>query len=707
MTSKDDYQSKFIELRQKALQKMSNTDEELQSLSTEELANIVHELRVHQIELELQNEELRQKQQELDILQNQYLNLFDLAPVGYLILDRRGIISRINLTLCDLLDKERRYLVGRPWITQIVPEQIDHFFRFLEKVFNSKGLQQADLQLMKTKSEPTAVRLLGIVEPDNENQCRIAVTDISKQIIAEQTAFRLLRAVEASSQGIVITDPNLEDNPIIYTNPAFTEITGYSQDEVLNTNCRFLQGKKTEQEARHEIKDKIKELKPFEGEILNYRKDGSEFWNYLRINPVRGDHGELLYFVGVQEDVTEKKKAQKALEEAKTQAEAANHAKSEFLAKMSHEIRTPLNSIIGYSQILQKRITDGNYPEKFHRFLENINSSSGHLLELINNILDLSKIESGKMPVEKADLNLTSLIQSVVSINNSIALAKGIDFQFQIADDVPTYIASDSTKIRQILTNLISNAIKFTPEGKKVNLIVMAEEEQLKIEVHDQGIGIAKEMQEKVFQAFEQADNSITRQFGGTGLGLAISVQLVNLLNGQITLESDTDEGTTFFVTLPLEKASREFIEDRPSTALKDYPKDSKVLVVEDNLSNQEISQALFNELGITISIAENGQAAIDFVKKTKPDLVLMDLHMPGIDGITTTKEIRKQKGLEELPIVGLSADAFIDTKQSAIEAGMKDYIIKPLQMEKLIPVLNKYLIKPLEKKDTSGIIVE
>ncbi|MCB0542971.1 MAG: AAA family ATPase [Saprospiraceae bacterium] len=395
----------------------------------------------------------------------------------------------------------------------------------------------------------------------------------------------------------------------------------------------------------------------------------------------------------LREEVDMRKKVEAELQVAKEAADSANQAKSRFLANMSHEIRSPLNAIVGFSQILMNQSRKQELPDTFRKYLNNINVSGQHLSELINDILDLSKIESGKMTLSEEDLNLRQLIQSIFHINKATAKEKGITLHYDIGASTPQYIRSGRSKLKQILMNLLSNAIKFTAAGKNIFLRAGFEDNNIVLEVQDEGIGIEPDQQAFIFDPFVQADASVTREYGGTGLGLSITQKMVELLGGHIELKSKPGEGSLFRVFLPYVPPQRtgvqqvEFVWDKIK-----IPKNARILVVEDNPMNQEMIKGIFNEMQHDILVANDGMEGVKLANKYQPDLIFMDIHMPGMDGYEAMRMIRQSN--KKTPIVALSADAFREQQQEALESGFSDYLTKPIQLQDLIGCLNKYLIK-------------
>ena len=376
------------------------------------------------------------------------------------------------------------------------------------------------------------------------------------------------------------------------------------------------------------------------------------------------------------------------LSNALKEAELAMKVKDEFLSNMSHEIRTPLNAIIGFVQIMM----NSTYNEKsFHKHLSIVNSSSKNLLQIINDILDFSKLQSGKFMISLENIDLRAKIEHTFSLFSKVAEEKSLYYELFFSEDFPKYLLVDETRIVQILSNFISNAIKFTPVGKVilVNVGYDFETSKLKIEVQDTGIGIDEEAKAKIFNSFEQEDASVTRKFGGTGLGLAISKQLIQLMEGEIIFESTKGSGSTFGFEMFVQLGeSREPLPETVKQTEQGYM--GRVLIAEDNEMSAILMETFMEGLEIAFDIVGDGKLAVDAVVSSEYDLVFMDNQMPNLSGIEATKRIRKFN--KDIPIVALSANALKTEQESFVTAGMNDTLSKPVNQEDLKEMLDKYL---------------
>ena len=378
----------------------------------------------------------------------------------------------------------------------------------------------------------------------------------------------------------------------------------------------------------------------------------------------------------------------KSLALAKEMAEEANRLKSQFLANMSHEIRTPLNAIVGFINLLSKDEID---PKKI-KYLNIIKNASGSLLQIINDILDISKIESGKLEIEPYNFNPYIDLIEIAELFQAKAAEKNIVFTIKYNSAMPKLLYGDLLRIKQIYSNLLSNAIKFTPEGSKVKSVVWYKDGYLNILVKDYGIGISKEKQKAIFEPFTQADGSTARKYGGTGLGLTISLELAHLLGGEITLNSKEGKGTTFKLSIPVEMGKEE---DSDSNEEENNNLKGHILIVEDYEANRMFVSILLDNAGLTYDMANDGLEAIEKFKTGKYDVILMDENMPNMSGIEATKailQIEKENQLPHTPIISLTANALKDDKKRFLEAGFDDYLTKPIEPDLLMKTISNFI---------------
>jgi PAS domain S-box-containing protein len=463
-------------------------------------------------------------------------------------------------------------------------------------------------------------------------------------------------------------------------------------------------------------KHQLGESEFYESEHRLQHRNGQYIWTYSRGMVINRDaDGKPLRMIGTQTDISNHHRLHEELkqhrdhlemlvasrtaelETAKALADAANQSKSAFLANMSHEIRTPMNAILGLTHFLQR---DKPNPVQSER-LNKLDSAGRHLLSVINDILDLSKIEAGHLVLENIDFPLTSILNQVHNLIEEQALAKGLSIEID-TDSVPRWIKGDPTRLRQSLLNYAGNAVKFTDRGtiRLCSRLLHEDADNLwvRFEVRDTGLGIAPEKMPTLFNAFEQADVSTTRKYGGTGLGLAITRRLARLMGGEAGVESRLGLGSTFWFTARLERSQEQAAldssvsQESAETELRIKYAGSRLLLAEDNPINQEVALELLGGLGLILDTAKNGREAVEKVRNQTYDLILMDVQMPELDGLDATKIIRTLSGGQEIPILAMTANVFDDDRQDCLNAGMNDFVAKPVDPKILYSTLAKWL---------------
>jgi PAS domain S-box-containing protein len=643
--------------------------------------------------------------------------LFAATDVSIIATDADGLITTFNRGAELMLGYGPDEMIGKqtPLIIHLAEEVqrrgreltlelhslVSGFETFVLKARQS-GQETREWTYVRKDGSQLKVRL--VVTPIRDEQGEVSgylgiAQDITEQYLAqdalEKSEVKLRRLFELSPLGIAMNDMS---GRFIEFNEAFRQICGYSSDELKTLDYWKLTPQKYQSMEQLQLQSlsQIGRYGPYEKEYR--RKDGSLI--PLRLNGVlvKGpDDNDYIW--SIVEDISASKSAEEALHQAKLTADNANRTKGEFLANMSHEIRTPMNAIIGLSHLaLNKQVS----PE-IRDYLQKIYSSSNSLLSILNDILDFSKLEAGRLTIDHKPFDLDEMLGKIRNLFADYAKEQCLDFKMAVAPDVPRGLIGDTLRLQQVLINLLGNAIKFTERGEVVLNITAQPIDQAQVRllfsVADTGIGMSEEDRDKLFQPFSQIDGSITRRFGGTGLGLVISQNLLHLMGSEFSVAGAPGQGSVFSFELVLGLSFWSGQHSPPSAipAQEDFGRllaGARVLVAEDNLINQQVVREFLNLSGISVEIANNGKQALALLEHGVFDAVLMDVHMPEMDGFEATQSIRSQSRFAGLPVIALTAGVTQEERERCVTSGMNDFIAKPINPKKLMWTLLQW-IKP------------
>jgi len=512
--------------------------------------------------------------------------------------------------------------------------------------------------------------------------------------------------------GIGVAWNDIATGRFLYANDEACRQLGYARDELLTKTLPEIAPLLASQSVG-EITDSVRARgSNVRLETEHLRKDGTRYPVEVTVH-LHGDPGHE-WFIAFYTDITQRKLFEAELIQARDAAEAASRAKSTFLANMSHELRTPMNAIMGLTGLALRRATD----EKLRNQLVTIDQASHHLLQVINNILDISKVEADHLRLEQVEFRVGEVLENLQGMVGAKAAEKGLQLKLELAPGIPgRLLVGDPLRLGQLLLNLVGNAIKFTARGCVTLRATIVEETTVEMvvrwEVVDNGIGISPEDQRRLFTAFEQADGSMTRRYGGTGLGLAISKRLAHLMGGEIGVVSAPDQGSTFWFTVRLGKAAPEAFTtpaasaDRSAStigagiaagaleALRHRFAGARVLLAEDEPVNREVSSELLKDAALATEVAEDGAIALQLARSRRYDLILMDMQMPNLNGLDATRAIRADSLNRTTPIIAMTANAFSDDRAHCMEAGMNDHVGKPVEPALLYETLLRWLARP------------
>lgn len=570
-------------------------------------------------------------------------------------------------------------------------EYAEIYERLKEEVRLKKiGIKNLKLAIRNVEEE-TAEH--PVINADEDNLID-ALTYLNEQLVkrleAEKELKRLAIVASANENGILLTDV---DGTISWANEGFTRLTGYSMEEVIGkTPVQLLRGPLSDRHALREMVADFTAGRNFSVEVAHYRKDGSWFWGKAKGQSITDEQGNIIRYFAMVEDISRQKQLEAALIEAKEQAEESSRAKETFLANMSHEIRTPMNAILNMGRQLNKTTLSGNQ----QKFLKTMNAAAESLLVVINDILDISKIEAGKLAIERIAFDLEEVVNRVMRVMGYKAEEKGLNLTRHISRSVHSILFGDPHRLYQVLMNLVSNAVKFTPKGSvaiECSLIRQhGNQQEICLKVIDTGIGMDQDFVERMYQKFLQEDKSVARKYGGTGLGMSISKQLVELMNGTISVSSRKGRGTEVSVRIPFDRAAES---DLP-VAEKELTdsgilRGSRILLAEDNEMNRLVARTILENYQAAVYEVINGAEAVGALQGGQYDIVLMDVQMPVMDGLEATRIIRERVN-KTIPVIAVTANAIRGETEKCMAAGMNGYISKPFDEKEFIEVIAHWL---------------
>ncbi len=641
--------------------------------------------------------ERKRVKDELAESQHLFQTLAQLSPVGIFKTDPEGATTYVNKRWAELSGLTLNDAMGDGWLRAVHPEDREKLILNWRKDVLAGRPSPGEYRFLR--SDGSIVWVLGNAVPEmmNGKLCGFVgtITDITAQKQHEQELRFLTGAIEQSPVSIVLTDAA---GDILYVNPFFEEVTGYSSDEVISKNPRILQSGQTSRETYKKLWDTITGGQIWRGEFLNKKKNGELFWEATSISPIVDARGNISNYVGIKVDVTKQKRIMEELIIAKEKAEEMNQLKSNFLANMSHELRTPLIGILGYSEILAEEVEN----EECVRMIQTIRGSGERLKNTLNMILDLSKVEGKHIQLINEEIDLEVLVGNCVELFEGAAKHKGLYLNFT-APPEKLFASLDKRLLVDVMNNLIKNAIVYTEKGGiTVTMDVVSDNagRWTNIAVHDTGIGIDKKNHELIFEEFRQVSEGLSRSFEGSGLGLTLTKRYTELMGGTISVQSELGVGSTFILRFPLIEVAD--VDKDNITRASQHSKISKkvksalseCLYVEDDEVSRNIVALILKDV-CNVTFATSGDDAITYAEEKTFDIFLMDINLgKGMDGVQVTKILRQMPQYAKTPIVAVTAYAMVGDKPEFLKAGCSHYISKPFSSQELIKVVTKALKK-------------
>ena len=634
--------------------------------------------------------------QQLAESEERFRSLVNNIVEAVIIADWNGKILFANKSAAKLVDLDSPEKgIGRSVTEFLHPSNIDRAIRLISFEKGSNETIRDTFQLVTSKNQIKWVESMSSrIRFQNEYVLLTTLRDITERIKTEELLHLLTNALHSAANGVMITDV---DGKIIWVNESIEKLSGYKEKELIGKTPSLFKSGLMPNDFYLKMWQTIQSGKVWKGELINKRKDGSYYEEEMTITPILNDNNEISHFISIKQDITDRKRNEREIREAKVKAEEINKLKSSFLANMSHELRTPLVGILGFAELLRDNISEKEYSEMASR----IHKSGKRLLDTLNSILDLSRIEANKLELKLDNINVCRVVRENLMQFEALAATKNLYLKADLVDDeIISYL--DEKILHQILNNLINNAIKYTQEGGitiEVRKGVIDNSKNVFIKIKDTGMGIPPESISKIFEEFRQVSEGLDRKFDGTGLGLTLTKKFVEVLGGKIQVESEVDKGSIFTISFPITDTEKLELESTIQSDSEFSSEDNikfkikpNILLVENDDASIEVTQLFLKDL-CEVDVVENGEQALKSIKAKNYDVVLMDINLGrGLSGLDVTQKIRSHSGYGNVPIVAVTAFAMNRDKEEFIKAGCTHYLSKPFKKNELLELIGEII---------------